>query len=78
MMMRKTSILDEVSIASKVSSLQIVNGCIVRKAGWDSQGKCYIKRDNQRESNHQEYLLKKVRFRQLAAGLLDWLLASFL
>ena len=31
MMMRKTSILDEVSIASKVSSLQIVNGCIVRK-----------------------------------------------
>ena len=49
-----------------------------QKAGWDSQGKCYIKRDNQRESNHQEYLLKKVRFRQLAAGLLDWLLASFL
>ena len=31
MMMRKTSILDEVSIASKVSSLQNVIGCIVRK-----------------------------------------------
>ena len=49
-----------------------------QKAGWDSQGKCYIKRDNQRESNHQEYLLKKVRFRQLAAGLLDWLDIGFL
>ena len=71
--------MDEVDIASKVSSLQIVNGCIVRKlAGILKENVTLREIDNKRESNHQEYLLKKVRFRQLAAGLLDWLDIGFL
>ena len=48
--------MDEVDIASKVSSLQNVIGCIVRKlAGFFKENVKLREIIRKRESNHQEY-----------------------